>query len=71
MSTDLLISKSQMAKVIREVTQSVTPPDTGFRFTSTAIAALHVAAEDYSCLLYISDVADDYSGFVLCGVSIC
>ena len=48
MSTDLHISKSRMAKVIREITQSVTPPDTGFRFTSTAIAALHVAAEDYA-----------------------
>jgi histone H3/H4 len=47
-STDLLISKSRMAKVIREVTQSVTPPETDFRFTSTAIAALHVAAEAHA-----------------------
>ena len=46
-SSDLLISKYRMAKVIREVTQSVTPNHTDFRFTSTAIAALHVAAEDH------------------------
>jgi histone H3 len=48
-SYDLLISKSRMSKVIREVTRSVTPANcTDFRFTSTAIAALHVAAEDYA-----------------------
>ena len=48
-SSDLLISKSRMAKVIREITRSVTPAHcTDFRFTSAAIAALHVAAEDYA-----------------------
>jgi histone H3 len=48
-SSDLLISKSRMSKVIREVTRSVTPAHcTDFRFTSAAIAALHVAAEDHA-----------------------
>ena len=48
-SSDLLISKFRMSQVIREITRSVTPAHcTDFRFTSAAIAALHVAAEDYA-----------------------
>ena len=48
-SSDLLISKFRMSQVIREVTRSVTPAHcTDFRFTSAAIAALHVAAEDHA-----------------------
>ena len=48
-SSDLLISKFRMSQVIREITRSVTPAHcTDFRFTSAAIAALHVAAEDHA-----------------------
>ena len=48
-SSDLLISKFRMSQVIREITRSVTPAHcTDFKFTSAAIAALHVAAEDHA-----------------------
>ena len=48
-STDLLIAKASIARLIREITQSITPKgEQGFRFTSTAIAALHEAAEAHA-----------------------
>jgi histone H3/H4 len=52
-STNLLISKAVMSRVVREITQSILPKDTApRRWTVTALAALHEAVEAHAVKIF-------------------
>ena len=46
-STELLVKKLPFARLVREIAQEQASDDNGLRFQSSAIAALHEAAEKY------------------------